>query len=222
MTAHSRNSRSRSRSCASRPSTRRASSNGECGSSAAITRPPTYEAVRRSSSTTARRPAALRSRRPRLYGNAARGEWYSRCRSRLRTADAGSSGHSRRSCASTSLRISLLSAPGTRNLRRPATRRSSSFCRAAAHGHDVPAAHRPSARRNGGLDWSRLNPRPVSIPAAQVTLSGDLRSPPEPAGLVIFAHGSGSSRLSPRNVQVASALGSCGFATLLFDLRDGA
>jgi pimeloyl-ACP methyl ester carboxylesterase len=37
---------------------------------------------------------------------------------------------------------------------------------------------------------------------------------------VIFAHGSGSSRLSPRNVQVATALGSCGFATLLFDLLD--
>lgn len=92
--------------------------------------------------------------------------------------------------------------------------------RAAAHGDDMPAIRGPSARRNGGLDWSRLSPRPVSIPAAQVTLSGDLRSPPEPTGLVIFAHGSGSSRLSPRNVQVASALGSCGFATLLFDLLD--
>ena len=92
--------------------------------------------------------------------------------------------------------------------------------RAAAYGHDVPAVRGPRARRNGGLDWSRLSPRPVSIPAAPVTLPGDLRSPPEAAGLVIFAHGSGSSRLSPRNVQVASALGSCGFATLLFDLLD--
>jgi len=37
-------------------------------------------------------------------------------------------------------------------------------------------------------------------------------------GLILFAHGSGSSRLSPRNTYVAEALGKAGFATLLFDL----
>lgn len=58
--------------------------------------------------------------------------------------------------------------------------------------------------------------QPVFIPPHR--LAGDLRSPPAPRGLVIFAHGSGSSRLSPRNQQVALALGEAGLATLLFDL----
>lgn len=50
------------------------------------------------------------------------------------------------------------------------------------------------------------------------SLPGDLRMPREPAGLVIFAHGSGSSRKSPRNSYVAEGLGEAGLATLLFDL----
>lgn len=49
-------------------------------------------------------------------------------------------------------------------------------------------------------------------------LAGTLRIPADASGLVIFAHGSGSSRLSPRNIQVAEALNSAGLATLLFDL----
>ena len=49
-------------------------------------------------------------------------------------------------------------------------------------------------------------------------LQGLLGLPPEPAGLVIFAHGSGSGRLSPRNNFVARRLESAGFATLLVDL----
>lgn len=49
-------------------------------------------------------------------------------------------------------------------------------------------------------------------------LPGDLRIPAQAQGLVIFAHGSGSSRKSPRNTYVAEALGEAGFATLLFDL----
>ena len=49
-------------------------------------------------------------------------------------------------------------------------------------------------------------------------LSGELQLPESAAGLVIFAHGSGSSRLSPRNRQVADALNQRGLATLLFDL----
>ncbi len=47
---------------------------------------------------------------------------------------------------------------------------------------------------------------------------GILRMPPGPTGLVVFAHGSGSGRLSPRNNRVAEALGHSGLASLLFDL----
>jgi putative phosphoribosyl transferase len=49
-------------------------------------------------------------------------------------------------------------------------------------------------------------------------LEGDLEIPRGATGLVMFAHGSGSSRLSPRNRQVANALHESGLATLLFDL----
>ena len=53
---------------------------------------------------------------------------------------------------------------------------------------------------------------------AGVLVPSDLTIPENPRGIVAFAHGSGSSRLSPRNRQVADALKSNGFATLLFDL----
>jgi putative phosphoribosyl transferase len=56
------------------------------------------------------------------------------------------------------------------------------------------------------------------IPAGKARLSGLLSLPMQPSGLVIFAHGSGSSRLSPRNKLVADALNASGLATLLFDL----
>jgi dienelactone hydrolase len=49
-------------------------------------------------------------------------------------------------------------------------------------------------------------------------LGGDLSIPAGAKGLVLFAHGSGSSRRSPRNQQVARALQAAGFGTLLFDL----
>lgn len=49
-------------------------------------------------------------------------------------------------------------------------------------------------------------------------LKGVLTLPDRPAGLVLFAHGSGSSRLSPRNTMVAGRLNRAGFATLLIDL----
>jgi len=58
--------------------------------------------------------------------------------------------------------------------------------------------------------------RQVSIPP--LGLPGDLTVPPNPRGIVLFAHGSGSSRLSPRNTYVAEKLNAEGFATLLFDL----
>ncbi len=49
-------------------------------------------------------------------------------------------------------------------------------------------------------------------------LHGILRLPQRPIGLIIFAHGSGSSRFSGRNMFVAQKLSNCSFATLLFDL----
>jgi len=60
--------------------------------------------------------------------------------------------------------------------------------------------------------------RSEQIPVRELTLQGDLGIPKQPAGLVIFAHGSGSSRLSPRNRHVAEMLRRFGLATLLFDL----
>jgi dienelactone hydrolase len=58
----------------------------------------------------------------------------------------------------------------------------------------------------------------VSVETDGVTLPGDLVVPGEARGIVVFAHGSGSSRLSPRNRAVASGLTRAGFGTLLFDL----
>ena len=58
----------------------------------------------------------------------------------------------------------------------------------------------------------------VSIPASGVWLPGDLTLPRRSRGIIVFAHGSGSSRLSPRNRQVATRLQESGFGTLLFDL----
>jgi dienelactone hydrolase len=58
----------------------------------------------------------------------------------------------------------------------------------------------------------------VEVPVGATTLNADLRRPPGAQGLVIFAHGSGSSRFSRRNRQVAEFLGERGFATLLLDL----
>jgi dienelactone hydrolase len=58
----------------------------------------------------------------------------------------------------------------------------------------------------------------IRMDFAGVTLDGDLRVPHRAAGLVIFAHGSGSSRFSSRNRAVAGVLEGAGFATLLLDL----
>jgi putative phosphoribosyl transferase len=59
---------------------------------------------------------------------------------------------------------------------------------------------------------------PVLVPAGGAALEGDLGMPEGAKGLVLFAHGSGSSRKSPRNRFVAGALRNAGFATLLIDL----
>ncbi len=60
--------------------------------------------------------------------------------------------------------------------------------------------------------------REVSIPCPYATLHGHLSVPSGAKGLVIFAHGSGSSRFSPRNRMVATKLYRRGIATLLIDL----
>jgi putative phosphoribosyl transferase len=59
---------------------------------------------------------------------------------------------------------------------------------------------------------------PVVIPADGVSLSGDLTLPQDAPGVVVFAHGSGSGRFSPRNRAVAEALARAGLGTLLMDL----
>jgi putative phosphoribosyl transferase len=60
--------------------------------------------------------------------------------------------------------------------------------------------------------------REARIPVVGVTLDGDLTVPALPIGWVVFAHGSGSSRKSPRNSLVARELNRAGIATLLLDL----
>ncbi len=60
--------------------------------------------------------------------------------------------------------------------------------------------------------------RDVSIPSAKVQLEGNLTIPANAIGIALFAHGSGSSRHSPRNKFVAQTLQQSGIGTLLFDL----
>lgn len=64
----------------------------------------------------------------------------------------------------------------------------------------------------------RFMRRPMTFLFADVQLHGELSVPEHPEGLVVFVHGSGSSRFSPRNQSVARYFNECGLATLLFDL----
>jgi dienelactone hydrolase len=63
-----------------------------------------------------------------------------------------------------------------------------------------------------------IQDRLVNVRAGNVQLQGNLRIPPAADGIVVFAHGSGSGRLSPRNRFVADVLVKTGLATLLIDL----
>jgi len=63
-----------------------------------------------------------------------------------------------------------------------------------------------------------MSPSEVRIPFGKVELAGELIVPAGAPGLVLFAHGSGSSRLSPRNRFVAGIVRDAGLGTLLFDL----
>lgn len=63
-----------------------------------------------------------------------------------------------------------------------------------------------------------VEPQAVDLALGDLQLAGDLTHPPGARAIVLFAHGSGSSRLSARNRAVARALAEGGLATLLFDL----
>jgi len=63
-----------------------------------------------------------------------------------------------------------------------------------------------------------MDVRTVTVRDGDTELGGDLATTPEATGVVLFAHGSGSSRHSPRNKEVADALNKSNFATLLIDL----
>ena len=65
---------------------------------------------------------------------------------------------------------------------------------------------------------AKSNTQEVQIQSDDVTLTGDLTIPRGATGVVLFAHGSGSSRHSPRNQFVARTIQNAGLGTLLFDL----
>ncbi|SPM27744.1 Dienelactone hydrolase [Mycobacterium terramassiliense] len=63
-----------------------------------------------------------------------------------------------------------------------------------------------------------LRDEEIQVVAGAVSVAGHLTIPEHPQGVIVFAHGSGSSRHSPRNRFVAEVLNKAGFATVLFDL----
>jgi putative phosphoribosyl transferase len=72
--------------------------------------------------------------------------------------------------------------------------------------------------KNSNASPSRRFTAEVTVSVPRASLRGDLEVPVEAAGLVVFAHGSGSSRKSPRNRFVAESLRASGMGTLLMDL----
>ena len=68
------------------------------------------------------------------------------------------------------------------------------------------------------MPYALVKDLPIRIVAGDAIVDGDLANPRLASGLVVFAHGSGSSRFSERNRLVAHALNEHGFATLLMDL----
>jgi putative phosphoribosyl transferase len=67
-------------------------------------------------------------------------------------------------------------------------------------------------------ETAKTEDRLVQVPVGRVTLEGNLSLPARAGGVVLFAHGSGSSRHSPRNRHVAKMLNDANLATLLVDL----
>jgi len=72
--------------------------------------------------------------------------------------------------------------------------------------------------RNQNSDYSDVLEIHARIPAGDTILDGDLVIPSDAGGIALFAHGSGSSRHSPRNMSVARVIREAGVGTLLFDL----
>lgn len=68
------------------------------------------------------------------------------------------------------------------------------------------------------FDKPPLRDEEIVVSVGQVSVTGHLTVPQHPMGVVVFAHGSGSSRHSPRNRYVARVLNEAGFATVLLDL----
>ena len=64
----------------------------------------------------------------------------------------------------------------------------------------------------------KITSEQIRIQTPKTVIKGDLYLPRKSQGVVIFAHGAGSSRLSPRNQHVAEILYEAGFASLLMDL----
>lgn len=85
---------------------------------------------------------------------------------------------------------------------------------AEVEGREAPARGPNSAAGRPNSD----DPRSVTVTAGRIRLQGDLRIPAGARGIVLFAHGSGSSRFSPRNRFVADVLHRAGLVTLLLDL----
>jgi putative phosphoribosyl transferase len=82
-------------------------------------------------------------------------------------------------------------------------------------GRDVA---RPQEPDEVAIDPPPVEEREVTIPAGDREIRANLAIPPAARGIVVFAHGSGSSRFGPRNLHVARALRDAGLATLLVDL----
>jgi dienelactone hydrolase len=68
------------------------------------------------------------------------------------------------------------------------------------------------------VDYGVSSATGVAVPVGDALIEGDLVLPEHASGIVLFAHGSGSSRHSPRNREVAAALNRVGIGTLLLDL----
>src|SRR6185503_18765245 len=81
--------------------------------------------------------------------------------------------------------------------------------------HSASTAMKSTASSPSRADEERRN---VRIPMGDIVLDGELWLPPSAPGVVLFAHGSGSSRHSPRNQFVAGVIREAGLGTLLFDL----
>ncbi len=81
------------------------------------------------------------------------------------------------------------------------------------------SVRRTVVRRRADHRWTHGSVRKeVTVRAGEVDLAGELVVPEPAKGVVLFAHGSGSSRHSPRNQAMARTLRAHGFGTLLFDL----